>query len=114
MKRSKKLLAFTCLLTTEITLAQHNKPDTIVTTYINEKISFDGKLNEAFWQSAPAIENFTQQELHFGQPSSEKTKVAIVYDELALYIAVWCYQPKNSIHAKYMQRDFAYDEDDNF
>src|SRR5258705_3159310 len=114
MRQRKKLLAITCLFLTEIALAQHSKPDTIVTAYIQEKISFDGKLNEAFWQSVSSIENFTQQELHFGQPSSEKTKVAIVYDELALYIVAWCYQSKNSIHAKYMQRDFAYDEDDNF
>jgi Domain of unknown function (DUF5916) len=36
-----------------------------------------------------------------------------VYDNLALYIGVWCYQ-KNNIRAKYMQRDFYYEEDDNF
>ncbi|MBL7761572.1 MAG: carbohydrate binding family 9 domain-containing protein [Sediminibacterium sp.] len=71
-------------------------------------------MTEPCWQSASAITNFTQRELDFGKPASEGTKVAIVYDKLALYIGVWCYQQPGSIRAKYMQRDFFYSEDDNF
>jgi hypothetical protein len=37
-----------------------------------------------------------------------------VYDDLALYIGVWCFQQEKTIHAKYMQRDFNYEEYDNF
>ena len=112
--RIKIFLGSTILSLSTVVYSQKSTPDVIRADLLTEKISFDGKPDEAFWQMAPAISNFTQRELHFGQPSSEKTKVAAVYDNLALYIAVWCYQPKNSIHAKYMQRDFTYDEDDNF
>lgn len=93
--------------------AQNNSNDTIRATFTKETPTFDGRLTETIWQSAPAINNFTQRELDFGKPSTEATKVAIVYNKLAVYIGVWCYQKKN-IRAKYMQRDFNYSEDDNF
>lgn len=93
--------------------AQHSTPDSINAIFTNESLNFDGKLTEAIWQSATTINNFTQRELDFGKPSTQATKVAIVYDKLAMYIGVWCYQ-KNNIRAKYMQRDFNYQEDDNF
>src|SRR5215218_6230796 len=93
--------------------AQRSSPDTIRASIITEKISFDGRLNEKLWEAALAVENFTQRELNFGQPASERTKVAIVYDRLALYIGIWCYQ-QHDIRAKYMQRDFDYEQDDNF
>ncbi|MEJ7674469.1 MAG: carbohydrate binding family 9 domain-containing protein [Chitinophagaceae bacterium] len=94
--------------------AQHSFPNTINAKLINEKISFDGKLNDSAWQSANKISNFTQRELAFGNPATEKTEVAIVYDKLAMYIGVWCYQKDAHIQAKFMQRDFSYEEDDNF
>jgi Domain of unknown function (DUF5916) len=111
---SRIFLVITCLSITEIIFAQHSKPDTIVATYIQEKVSFDGKLTETFWQTSPSIENFTQKELYFGQPASEKTKLVIVYDDLAIYFSVSCFQKQNSIRAKYLQRDFDYTQDDNF
>jgi hypothetical protein len=37
-----------------------------------------------------------------------------LYDELALHIGIWCYQQKAIIVAKFMQRDFEYDTEDNF
>jgi len=95
-------------------LSQHIYPDTIHAIAIIEKISFDGKLDEAIWHSSAAIDNFTQRELSFGQPSTEKTRLVIAYDDLALYFGVWCFQSQNSIRAKYLQRDFDYTQDDNF
>ncbi len=94
--------------------AQPSFPDSIQAIYTNEKINFDGKLSEAFWESINHTKNFTQKELEFGKPSTDKTHVAIVYDKLNLYIGVWCYQQKNTIRAKFMQRDFDYNQDDNF
>jgi hypothetical protein len=94
---------------------QHNNPDTISANSITGKISFDGKLIEPQWLQALVIENFTQKEPDFGKPSSEKTKVALLYDKLALYIGVWCYQKEvKKINAKFLQRDFDYENDDNF
>ena len=94
--------------------AQHSAPDTLNVIHINEKIIFDGKLSEAVWQTNSAINNFTQRELEFGKPATEQTKVAIIYDDLALYIGVWCYQKENTIRAKFLQRDFDYGQDDVF
>ncbi len=96
-----------------VTLAQHSIPDTIQATAV-DKINFDGNLTEAVWTTAPAINNFTQRELDFGKPATELTKVAIVYDNLALYIGVWCFQKEKTIRAKFLQRDFDYDQDDVF
>ncbi len=111
MKHVLLFILFTscCILT----LAQHSTPDAIQATTI-DKINFDGKLTEPGWTTAPAINNFTQRELDFGKPSTEQTKVAVVYDNLALYIGVWCYQKQGTIRAKFLQRDFDVDQDDVF
>ena len=93
--------------------SQGGSPDTIKAIFTTGSLEFDGKLTEAIWQSAPAITNFTQRELDFGKISTDSTRVAVVYDKLAMYIGIWCFQ-KNNIRAKYMQRDFNYEEDDNF
>jgi Domain of unknown function (DUF5916) len=102
---------FTLLFKT--VLAQRSNPDTIQAIFTSQTPVLDGKLTEEIWQTAPVINSFTQRELDFGKPSTETTKVSIVYDKLAMYIGVWCYQ-KNNIRAKYMQRDFFFSEDDNF
>lgn len=107
--------AFLLLALQKLTFGQQTYPNTIPATFITEKISLDGKLNEPAWQMAPSIDNFTQRELDFGKPSTEKTKVAVLYNRLALYVGIWCFQNGiKHVHAKYMQRDFLYDEDDNF
>jgi hypothetical protein len=110
----KRIFPFSIIFLALTINGQHSFPDTINATFTTEKISFDGKLVEPAWQQTKGIDNFTQRELNFGQPSLEKTKVTIVYDDLALYIGVWCFQQEKTIHAKYMQRDFNYEEDDNF
>jgi hypothetical protein len=110
----KSVLLFSFfLLGSMIVLAQHSLPDTIQAITAN-KISVDGKLDEPIWSTAPAVSNFTQRELDFGKPASEQTRVAVVYDNLALYIGVWCYQAKGKIVTKFLQRDFNYATEDNF
>lgn len=94
--------------------AQHSKPEKIKAMLMNEKIRFDGVLDEAIWQKAEKISNFTQRELNFGNPISENTEVAVVYTKNALYFGIWCYQKENSIIAKNMGVDFDVESDDNF
>ncbi len=94
--------------------AQHSIPDTIQANILNGKISFDGVLDESVWQSANFISNFTQRELNFGKPVSEKTEVAVIYTKDALYFGVRCYQNPKSIIAKNMGVDFDFRSDDNF
>src|SRR5438874_1864974 len=71
--------------------AQHSSPDTLSAYRISTAINFDGNPNEPSWDSTKYIRNFTQRELHFGEPASEKTETAILYDNNNLYIGVWCY-----------------------
>jgi len=94
--------------------AQHSTPDVVNVQRISEKINFDGKLDEPVWETTPRISNFTQREPDFGKPSSERTEVAILYDNYAIYIGVWCYQSDSKITAKKLNRDFDYLNDDNF
>jgi hypothetical protein len=84
-------------------------------TYTPEAPTIDGKLNEAAWQQAPRISNFTQRELTLGAPVSERTEVAILYDDQKLYVAVWCYDREpDKLIARELRRDFDYELDDNF
>ncbi len=94
--------------------AQHSIPDTIQANILNGKINFDGVLDEPVWQSANFISNFTQRELNYGKPVSEKTEVAVIYTKNALYFGVRCYQNPKTITAKNMGVDFDVESDDNF
>ena len=49
-------------------------------------ISIDGELDEAAWQQAPLIDDFTQVDPEEGQPVSQRTEVRILFDDDALYI----------------------------
>ena len=103
------------ILICESSLAQHSPPDSINALPISSDINFDGKLDEPDWQRPVGIENFTQRELDYGKPATERTKVVVLYDRLALYVGVWCYQQNaNKINAKFLQRDYDVDADDGF
>ncbi len=95
--------------------AQHSEPSEIQAYRIIEKVNLDGVLDENFWQEIPHISNFTQRELDYGKPVSEKTEVAVAYNKNNLYVGIWCYQKDASkITAKFMFPDFFYEFDDNF
>ncbi len=96
-------------------VAQVSEPSEIHAYRITESIRIDGDLNEPAWEQATHIHNFTQRELSEGDPVTERTEVAILYDERNLYIGFWGYDrnPKGII-ARKMQRDFDFDTDDNF
>jgi hypothetical protein len=90
-------------------------PDSLVAARIAESPRFNGKPDEAFWQTAMHVSNFTQREQDFGKPATERTEVAIGYDNQSVWIAVWCYQQDMSkVVAKSMQRDFDFEAEDNF
>ncbi len=96
-------------------IAQTSLPEVISAYKINKPVKLDGELSESVWQQAKHISNFTQRELNEGEPATEHTEVAILYDEENLYIGVWCYDSDPSkIVAQQMKRDFNYSTDDNF
>ena len=108
-------LVYAVLLNMANALAQRSAPDTLHALHTTERMNLDGQLDETCWKQALHITNFTQRDPVQGEPGTDLTDVAIVYDSLALYVGVVL--PVNDpehMQAKYMQRDFAWYADDNF
>lgn len=90
-------------------------PNSVFSHYTDQPIQLDGHLDEPAWEEAIRVSNFTQRELNIGEPATERTEVAILYDSDFIYIGVWCYDSQpDQIIAKELRRDFDYALDDNF
>ena len=112
MKRNLIIILIS-LISTNL-FAQHSKPDTLGAMFYDKQIKLDGKLDEACWADAIAIENFTQREQNEGEPASEKTRIAVVYNTNKIYFGIWCYDSEpDKISAQQMARDFHWGSDDN-
>ena len=81
-------------------------------TRIEQAPRIDGTLDDAVWQLAPAIDEFTQQEPAEGQPASDRTEVRVLYDSGHLYVGVRAFASE-PIVATEMRRDAdrLFDED---
>ncbi|NOY50227.1 MAG: carbohydrate binding family 9 domain-containing protein [Chlorobi bacterium] len=116
----KKILLFGCLILIQFLIglglyAQKSIPSSINAFYFSGKLRFDGLLDEPEWQTAKRISNFTQRDLDYGMPITERTEVAILYNSSSLFVGVWCFHGDSAkIVAKNMSLDFNYREDDNF
>jgi hypothetical protein len=58
-----------------------------------ERITIDGRLDEAVWQRAPAHSAFQQQDPFTGKPAPFETRVRYSFDGNALYVAVHALDP---------------------
>ncbi len=95
--------------------AQRSEPSVISALEVHESIKIDGLLDEAAWHQAQHISNFTQRELDYGAPVSERTEIAILFDKGSLYIGFWGFDREpDKILANRMQRDFSWASEDNF
>ena len=56
-------------------------------------IVIDGHLDEPAWQHAPRQHGFTQRFPNDGGPAQLDTAFAVVYDNDAIYVAVWADDP---------------------
>jgi len=75
----------------------------------------DGRLDDAAWAAAPALEAFVQREPFEGRPASERTAVRVLFDDEALYIGAWLYDREPSaIVAGETRRDIDLKEADAF
>ena len=95
--------------------SQHSQPSVLHAYRLHSKIKFDGILDDPVWKKAQRVSNFTQRELDYGKPVTERTEVAVAYNRHGLYFGIWCYM-KNAkkIVAKSLNVDFDYDDEDNF
>lgn len=55
-------------------------------SHVDAAPRLDGKLDDAVWANAQWITNFTQREPQEGQPATQPTRVAFLFDGNALYI----------------------------
>ncbi len=73
----------------------------------------DGGLDDACWQDAPALTNFTQVLPVEGAKPTERTEVRFLYNPDYLFIAIRCFDTEpNKIITRQMQHDSDLDSDD--
>ncbi len=95
--------------------ASAQNPAVIEAFRTDEPVRVDGRLEESAWTSATHITQFTQRELNEGAPATERTEVAVLYDNRSLYVGFWGYDSEPArIVASKMQRDFGWGSEDNF
>ena len=69
-------------------------------------IHIDGHLDEAAWQAATVVDQFTQREPKEGQPASERTEVRALIGPDALYIGARLFDSEpGKIGSKLLRRD---------
>ena len=79
-----------CAATPQLNISTQPARSAVVTR-ITSGITVDGVLDEPVWETAPKIGNLTQRQPQTGQPPTERTEVALLYDANNLYIGVLCY-----------------------
>jgi hypothetical protein len=74
----------------------------------------DGLLDDAAWSRATPMAGFIQREPNDGQPASERTEVRVVFDDEALYVAVWAFdsRPADIVPGERI-RDYQVEQSDN-
>lgn len=68
------------LCVTWMSAVRASERDSLMATKVFGQIHHDGRLDEAEWQSAQKIRDFRQREPNEGQPATERTEVAVLYD----------------------------------
>ena len=115
LKHMQYLFILFFFLKLNSTIAQTSIPNTITAFPIDSKIKIDGSLDEPEWNQVRHISNFTQRELNQGEPATESTEFAIIYDKNNIYFGIWAYDSEpDKIIAKDMKHDFYWSSDDNF
>jgi hypothetical protein len=73
---------------------------------VEQRPQIDGVLDEALWESAAIVDQFTQQEPDEGAPASERTEVRVLYDGSSLFLGVRAFDsdPRGAV-ASEMRRD---------
>ncbi len=77
---------------------------TLSITRINEKINFDGKVDDPIWDNVPNL-TMTSHLPEYGQPPNKNSVIKVAYDDDYLYLAAICYEDNNNIQASSFKRD---------
>src|SRR5439155_256053 len=69
-------------------------------------ITIDGVPSEPVWETDNVFDGFTEREPVEGSVPSMRTEVRVAYDDAAIYVAAWLYDPSpDSIVARLARRD---------
>jgi Domain of unknown function (DUF5916) len=71
-----------------------------------EKITLDGKLDEATWQTAEQSTPFLQSIPYDTSFAYAKTEVKLAFDEVNIYVGAKCFQKKGTYIVQSLRRDF--------
>jgi uncharacterized protein DUF5916/cellulose/xylan binding protein with CBM9 domain len=84
-----------------------------VAAHRSSPIVLDAKLDEAAWQAATPITNFTQFDPDEGKPASQRTEVRFLYDDDALYVGAKMYDTDGArgVMTRLVRRDASFDSD---
>jgi hypothetical protein len=86
----------------------YGQKKTLQTKFSSEKITLDGKLDEAIWQSVPLATDFVMFQPDNGKKVEEnkRTEVRVLYDNEAIYIGALLYDNEpNKILKEISKRD---------
>ncbi len=71
-----------------------DEPGTAVAARTAAPPVVDGVPDDQAWLAAAPLTDFVQREPADGQPASERTEVRILFDDEAVYVAVWAYDSR--------------------
>jgi hypothetical protein len=71
----------------------------------NRAPRLDGRLDDAVWQQASFLSEFTQREPREGEPATQRTEVGFVYTDEALYIGARMRSDSGALRALVTRRD---------
>ncbi|MEM9984905.1 MAG: DUF5916 domain-containing protein, partial [Bacteroidota bacterium] len=91
-------------------------PPIIQAIRTQQKITLDGRLEEADWFKAPVVEEFFRMEPRQGGTYQHRTEVRLLFDETNLYVGVYAKDSlgRRGIRMQDLRRDFDQQENDLF
>src|SRR5215212_7980394 len=93
-------------------LIPHAQAPTATAVNRSGPVSIDGRLDEAAWQAAKPITEFTQLDPNEGQPASERTEARVLIDGDALYVGMRLFDREpRAIQSQLARRDEAIEGD---
>jgi hypothetical protein len=77
------------------------------------QVTLDGRLDDAAWQAATPVTEFTQVDPNEGQPGSQRTEMRFLFDEGALYVGAKMYDTEGraGVRTSLVRRDASFNSD---
>jgi len=96
-------------------LIDQNGKRIIWAVQLPDEIKIDGRLDEPAWEAVTFQGDFLQRETNEGEPATERTEIAVLYDKRNIYFGIKCFDSDpEKIIAREMRRDASVDDDDYF